>query len=76
MYWLLFYDVVEDYVERRAPYRAEHLALATEAFARGTLVMAGALADPADGAVLIFSGDTSASPRRSPERTPMWRTGS
>jgi uncharacterized protein len=58
MYWLLLYDVVDDYVERRAPYRAEHLALATEAFGRGELVMAGALADPADGAVLVFSGET------------------
>ena len=60
MYWLLLYDVVDDYVERRAPYRAEHLTLATEAFDRGDLVMAGALADPADGAVLVFAGDTSA----------------
>ena len=60
MYWLLLYDVVDDYVERRAPYRAEHLGLATEAFGRGALVMAGALADPPDGAVLVFSGETSA----------------
>lgn len=59
MYWLLLYDVVDDYVERRTPYRAEHLALATEARGRGALVMAGALADPADGAVLIFTGDTA-----------------
>ena len=58
MYWLLLYDVVDDYVARRAPYRAAHLALATEAFGRGELVMAGALADPPDGAVLVFSGET------------------
>ena len=59
MYWLLLYDVVDDYVDRRAPYRADHLALATGAFGRGELVMAGALADPPDGAVLVFQGETS-----------------
>jgi hypothetical protein len=29
--WLLQYDVVEDYVERRQPLRAEHLSGATAA---------------------------------------------
>ena len=56
-YWLLFYDVVEDYVERRTPLRAEHLALANAAYERGELLLAGALADPPDGAVLVFAGD-------------------
>jgi uncharacterized protein YciI len=54
MYYLLFYDLIEDYVERRAAYRAEHLALARQAHARGELILAGALADPVDGAVLLF----------------------
>lgn len=31
MHYLLFYDVVPDYVERRAALRAEHLALAQAA---------------------------------------------
>lgn len=53
-YYLLFYDTIENYVEKRAPFRAEHLALAREAHARGELLLAGALADPADGAVLVF----------------------
>ena len=57
MHWLLFYDVVDDYVERRAPLRAEHLALAQAAHERGELLLAGALADPPDGAVLVFAGD-------------------
>ena len=56
-YWLLFYDVVDDYVERRAPLRGEHLALAHAAHERGELLLAGALADPSDGAVLVFAGD-------------------
>ena len=56
MHFLLFYDVVDDYVERRAPHRTEHLALIRKAHDRGELVMAGALTDPADGAVLVFRG--------------------
>ena len=35
MHFLLMYDVVDDYVERRAPFRREHIALAREAVARG-----------------------------------------
>ena len=54
MHYLLFYEVVDDYVERRGAYRSEHLALANQAHQRGELVLAGALADPADGAVLVF----------------------
>lgn len=57
MYYILFYKTVEGYVEKRAPYRAEHLALAKSAYEKGSMVMAGALADPADGAVLVFKGE-------------------
>ena len=59
MHTILFYDVVDDYVEKRAPYRAEHLELAKQAHARGEVVLAGALAEPADGAVLVFRGDAT-----------------
>jgi uncharacterized protein YciI len=51
---------VPDYVARRGPLRAEHLALARAAVARGELVLGGALADPVDGAVLLFRGDSPA----------------
>ena len=57
MYWLLLYDVVDDYAERRQPFRDAHLARARSAHDRGELVLAGALADPADGALLVFTGD-------------------
>ena len=56
MHFLLFYDVVDDYADRRVPFRAEHLSLVQEAHHRGELVMSGALADPADGAVFVFRG--------------------
>jgi len=53
-YYVLFYDVVDDFVARRAPYREEHLRCAREAHSRGELILAGALADPADRALLVF----------------------
>src|SRR3989442_8018815 len=56
MNYLLFYDVVPDYVSRRGQFRDAHLKLARQAYERGELVLAGALADPVDGAVLIFRG--------------------
>jgi uncharacterized protein len=57
MHYLLFYNVVADYTERRVPYRDEHLALARAAHERGELRLAGALANPVDAAVLLFEGD-------------------
>jgi hypothetical protein len=56
MHYLLFYDVAPDYLERRKVWRAEHLAYAQRAVARGELVLGGALANPPDGAVLFFQG--------------------
>ncbi len=58
MHCILFYDVVDDYVARREPFRAAHLELARRAHERGELVLAGALADPVDGAVLVFRGSS------------------
>ena len=55
-HFLLFYDTASDYLERRPQYRAAHLEKARAAKARGELFLAGALADPADGAVLVFTG--------------------
>jgi uncharacterized protein YciI len=56
MHYLLFYDVVADYAERRVALRAAHFALARRAVERGELVLGGALANPLDGAVLLFKG--------------------
>ncbi len=58
MHYLLFYDVSPDYLERRAEFRAEHLNLAWQAQGRGELILAGALADPVDGALLLFKGES------------------
>ena len=56
-HFLLFYEAGPDYLERRPEFRAAHLEHAWAAAERGELVVAGALADPADGAVLMFVGD-------------------
>ena len=53
------YDVVDDYVTRRAPLRAAHIGLAREAAARGELVLGGAL-NPPEGVVLLFRGESPA----------------
>ena len=58
MHYLLFYELSDDYLERRAQFRNVHLKLAWEAAERGELVLGGALANPADGAVLLFKGDS------------------
>ena len=56
-HFLLFYDGAPDYLERRPQYRDAHLAHAWAAVERGEIVVAGALADPVDGAVLMLAGD-------------------
>lgn len=53
-YFALLYDVVEGFTARRAPYRGEHLRLVQEAYQRGEIVLAGALGNPPDRALLIF----------------------
>jgi hypothetical protein len=54
MHYLLFYFADDDFQDKRAPYRAEHLKYAREAVARGELVLGGGLANPVDGSVLLF----------------------
>ncbi len=59
-YFALIYDVVDLFIERRAPFRAAHLALVRSAHGRGEIFMAGAIGQPPQGALLIFQGDTAA----------------
>jgi uncharacterized protein YciI len=59
-YYALFYQAVDDFIARRGAFRDEHLRLAREAHARGELILAGALADPADSALLVFQAETPA----------------
>jgi uncharacterized protein len=53
-YFALIYYVVDSFVSLRGPFREEHLRLVHEANHRGELLLAGALGDPADRALLVF----------------------
>lgn len=58
MYYILFYETIEDYVEKRKPFRSEHLSLVEQASKSDQIVMAGAFANPADGAAFVFKADS------------------
>ena len=74
-YFALVYDLVPDYLERRGGFREEHLGMAREAHARGELLLAGALADPADTALLVFTGEDGTAAERFAEADPYVRNG-
>jgi len=59
MHYLLFYEVADDYVDRRGEFRGAHLEKAWAASERGDLLLAGALMKPMDEAILLFKGDTA-----------------
>jgi uncharacterized protein YciI len=59
MHYVLFYEASSDYAEKRAQFRNLHLNLARAAYDRGELVLGGAMADPIDGAMLIFRGPSA-----------------
>lgn len=74
-YYILFYKTVDNYPERREPYRQQHLQLAQEACKNGTLVMGGALADPADSAILVFKGESQRVAEAFAENDPYVKNG-
>ena len=75
MHFLLIYEMAPDYMERRAAYRDEHLKLAWDAHERGDVVLGGAFADPADGAMLVFKGDSPAAAERFAAADPYVKNG-
>lgn len=56
-HFVLFYELADDYIERRARFRDRHLQYAWAAVERGELLLGGAFADPADTAILLFPGE-------------------
>ena len=60
MHYILFYEYSPDYLERRGQFRDQHMALAKAAIDRGEFFLGGAFADPADGAAIIFKGESPA----------------
>jgi uncharacterized protein YciI len=55
MHLVLEYSLADDYLERRAALREDHLALARAAHDRGELLLGGAMPDPYDRALLIWT---------------------
>ena len=75
-YFVLRYDVVvDDYVNRRAPFRDAHLGLMREAKQRSEVVMAGAVGDPPDGALIVFRGESADVATRFAENDPYVTNG-
>jgi len=59
-HYILFYELVDNYLNRRGPLRESHLTLLRAAQQRGEVALAGALANPVDGAVLVFRSKEAA----------------
>jgi uncharacterized protein len=74
-YYALFYHVVDNFVERRAPFRALHLAHAQHATEHDGLVLGGALADPADTALIVFRGNSPDAAHKFADTDPYVRNG-
>jgi uncharacterized protein YciI len=74
-HYLLLYEFVEDYAERRAPHRAVHLGMAWDAHERGDLVLAGALPGDPPRAALMFRGDDPSVARDFAEADPYVHNG-
>jgi uncharacterized protein len=55
MHLVLEYALGDNYLQRRAALREDHLALARSAHERGGLLLAGALPDPYDRALLVWT---------------------
>jgi len=75
MHYVLIYDVGEDFIERRAQFRDEHLALAWKAADAGELLLAGALAEPTEQALLLFEATTPEVAERFARADPYVRNG-
>ena len=59
-HFLLFYDLASDYLERRPLFREAHLGLAWAAVERGELLLGGAVGDPVEAALLLFTDEAAA----------------
>jgi len=74
-FYILFYETVTDFIEKRIQYREEHLVLVRKMHADKSLYMAGALDTPADGAILIFKGVNSSKAEEFAKNDPYVKNG-
>ncbi|HSB81533.1 MAG TPA: YciI-like protein [Candidatus Methylomirabilis sp.] len=75
MYYMLLYDVVDNFIERRTVFREEHLKQVRDAHDRGELWLAGALVDPVDGAALVFTTEDRSVAERFAQNDPYVKGG-
>jgi uncharacterized protein len=75
MHFLLTYDVVEQYIEKRKPHRPDHFVHAQRAYDAGELMLAGALDEPVDAALFVFRGDHPGAAERFAENDPYVKNG-
>ena len=75
MHFMLIYDVGPDFIQRRAQFRQEHLALAWTAAEAGGLLLAGALEELTEQAFLLFEGDSPDAATAFAEADPYVRHG-
>ena len=78
-HFLLTYTLAPDYLDRRPSFRADHLALAQAAVARGELLLGGAVAglgdEAPDEAQLLFAGEGPAAAEAFAHRDPYVANG-
>lgn len=72
-HFILTYTLASDYLERRGVLRDEHLRLAWDAADKGALLLAGAVGDPPESALLVFTDERAA--RAFAEGDPYVRAG-
>jgi hypothetical protein len=74
-YFAAIITLVENVVERRAPYREAHLAYLRGLKAEGRVVLGGAFADPVDTALIIYRGASKADVEKMIENDPYMKNG-
>jgi uncharacterized protein len=75
LHYVLLYEVVNDYITKRAKFREAHLKLLRQAFDRGEIVLAGAFTEPVDEAMVIFRGDSPAAAENFVNNDPYMKNG-
>lgn len=73
-YYALQYEVVDDFTNKRMPFRPAHIKEVRDAHGRGEIVMAGALADPSE-ALIIFRGADRSTAERFAKNDPYVKQG-
>jgi uncharacterized protein YciI len=68
--YALFYEYIDDILERRAPHREAHLGRLREWKDAGRIAMGGALGNPPHGALIVFDVDDPAEVERFADEDP------